>query len=479
MRASRRAWEPEPPGQPLLEAPPQPPLRRPLPWRPPEQVVEILVGALGAEGLVWLDSQGAADSPLAGQSFLAVAPAEQRCCHGLPGDPGARDPFALLAELARQARAEGDTWLGWLSYEAGAWVEPAGHWRRPDMAVLWAVRADPLVVIDRHRMRLELQGRNPATLARFSALLDAPAAGPAPTRPDRLAAPRDGWRWHTDRQQFADQVRRVQAWIVRGDLFQANLTACCEQVLPEVPGAEALVDLYLRLRRHCPAPFGGLAIGRIEGGNPLEGGSGLQAVLSTSPERFLQLKPSGQVQTRPIKGTRPRHGNPEADADAAAELITSAKDRAENVMIVDLLRNDLGRVCRPGSIGVPQLVGLESYPQVHHLTSVVEGELAAGQDVVALLKACWPGGSITGAPKVRACARLNALEPVPRGPYCGALFRLGPDGSLDSNILIRSLLVRGARLRAHAGCGIVVDSDPDDEAEEMGWKLDPLLDALA
>jgi para-aminobenzoate synthetase component 1 len=456
----------------MPELPPLPLLRRALPWRPPEQVVERLVGALGAEGLVWLDSQGAADSPLAGQSLLAVAPAEQRCCRGLPGDPDARDPFALLAELARQAKAEGDTWLGWLSYEAGAWVEAAEHWRRPDMAVLWAVRADPLVVMDRNRKRLELQGRNPASLARFAALLETPAS-PEPPWPARLAAPRDGWRWHTDRRRFADQVRRVQAWIGRGDLFQANLTACCEQVLPEVPCPEALVDLYLRLRRHCPAPFGGLAIGHVGGEAPLE------AVLSTSPERFLQLTQTGQVQTRPIKGTRPRHGDPAADADAAAELITSAKDRAENVMIVDLLRNDLGRVCRPGSIGVPQLVGLESYPQVHHLTSVVEGELAAGQDVVTLLKACWPGGSITGAPKVRACARLNALEPVPRGPYCGSLFRLGPDGSLDSNILIRSLLVRGARLRAHAGCGIVADSDPDDEAEEMGWKLDPLLDALA
>jgi para-aminobenzoate synthetase component 1 len=462
---------------------PHPLLRQSLPWRPPELVVQTLVGAMGAEGLVWLDSQAAGGSPLAGRSYLAVAPAEQRCCHGLPGEPGARDPFSLLRELAEQARAEGDTWLGWLSYEAGAWVEPAGHWRRPDMALLWAVRADPLVVIDHQRGQLELQGRNPASLARVTALLTTPLtgtalAGPQP-RPAFLAAPRHGWRWHTDRGQFAAQVRRVQAWIGCGDLFQANLTACCEQLLPEEPAAPALVELYLRLRQRCPAPFGGLAIGRGGARSPQASGSPLQAVLSTSPERFLRLTPGGEVQTRPIKGTRPRHGDPDADADAAAELITSPKDRAENVMIVDLLRNDLGRVCRPGSIRVPQLVGLESYPQVHHLTSVVEGELAAGQDAVTLLRACWPGGSITGAPKVRACLRLNALEPVPRGPYCGSLFRLGPDGSLDSSILIRSLLVRGARLRAHAGCGIVADSDPDDEAEEMGWKLDPLLDALA
>ena len=186
----------------------------------------------------------------------------------------------------------------------------------------------------------------------------------------------------------------------------------------------------------------------------------------------------GLVETRPIKGTRPRHQDPQADAAEAAQLITSPKDRAENVMIVDLLRNDLGRVCQSGSIQVPQLVGLESYRQVHHLTSVVEGMLQPGQGVVDLLRATWPGGSITGAPKIRACQRLAELEPVARGPYCGSLFWLGADGSFDSNILIRSVLIKERRLRVHAGCGIVTDSDPAAEAEEMGWKLQPLLEAL-
>jgi para-aminobenzoate synthetase component 1 len=202
-------------------------------------------------------------------------------------------------------------------------------------------------------------------------------------------------------------------------------------------------------------------------------------VLSASPERFLQLDGQGWVETRPIKGTRPRHGEASADAEAAADLITSPKDRAENVMIVDLLRNDLGRVCRPGSVAVPQLVSLESYAQVHHLTSVVRGQLRPDANLVQLLRACWPGGSISGAPKIRACQRLGELEPLPRGPYCGSLFRLTPTGEFDSSILIRSLFVRGRNLRAHAGCGIVIDSDPAGEAEELGWKLQPLLDALA
>ena len=190
------------------------------------------------------------------------------------------------------------------------------------------------------------------------------------------------------------------------------------------------------------------------------------------------MNPAGQVETRPIKGTRPRHSNPERDADLAAELVCSDKDRAENVMIVDLLRNDLGRVCKPGSIRVPQLLALESYASVHHLTSVVEGQLREGLGWVDLLRACWPGGSISGAPKLRACQRLHELEPTSRGPYCGSLIRIDWDGRFDSNILIRSLMRQGSTLRAHAGCGIVADSDPNGEAEELMWKLQPLLEAL-
>jgi para-aminobenzoate synthetase component 1 len=272
------------------------------------------------------------------------------------------------------------------------------------------------------------------------------------------------WHWHTSAEHYARQVETLRQWLAAGDLFQANLTACCQVLLasPSDPLA-----LHGRLRSRCPAPFAGLAV------------AGEEAVISASPERFLRLEADGRLETRPIKGTRPRHGDPEADAASAAALVSDPKDRAENVMIVDLLRNDLGRVCRPGSIHVPQLVGLESYAQVHHLTSVVLGELAAGRGVVDLLRACWPGGSITGAPKVRACRRLNQLEPLARGPYCGSLFHLDADGSFDSNILIRSVMVKGPRLRLHAGCGIVADSDPRGEAEEMGWKIRPLLEALA
>jgi para-aminobenzoate synthetase component 1 len=434
-----------------------------LPWRDPARVAEALAGAFGREGLVWLDGDG---SDLGRRALLAVDPREQLCCRGRPGDPDARDPFDALEAIVRAGTGP---WIGWLSYEAGAWVEPAGHWPAADMATLWLARHDPVLRFDLVERRLWLEGSDGTRRAALAALVEGLESGEA-GKEARVAAgvPPGAWHWHSDAAAYAAGVERIRAWIAAGDLFQANLTACCEQELAADPDPLAL---YARLRRRCPAPFAALAVA----GGEARG----EAVLSASPERFLRLEPDGSVETRPIKGTRPRQADPERDAAAAAELVCSPKDRAENVMIVDLLRNDLGRVCVPGSIHVPQLVGLESYPQVHHLTSVVRGRLRPGLGAADLLRACWPGGSITGAPKVRACRRLSELEPVARGPYCGALLHLRPDGGLDSSILIRSVMVKGRRLRVHAGGGIVADSEPQAEAEEMGWKIRPLLEALA
>ncbi len=429
---------------------------RALPWQEPWTLTLRLAGELGTRGLVLLEGDG---SPLGRQAVLGVEPLEVVECRGVPGAPEATDPFARLAAMA----ASGGSWLGWLAYEAGAWVEPAPHWPNPEMAVLWAARHDPLVRFDRLERRCWLEGQDPTRLAAMEARILALHAARPPADPAWPGLAPERWHWHTTSAGFEEGVRQLRRWIASGDLFQANLTLCRSCDLPAPPDPLAL---HGRLRRHCPAPFSGLAV------------AGAEAVVSASPERFLRLDREGLVQTRPIKGTRPRGATPEADAAAAAALVCDPKDRAENVMIVDLLRNDLGRVCRPGSIRVPQLVGLESYAQVHHLTSVVEGRLREGASVVDLLRACWPGGSISGAPKVRACQRLHALEPVPRGPYCGSLFHLGAAGDFDSNILIRSLMVRGSQLRVHAGGGIVADSDPAAEAAEMGWKLLPLLEAL-
>ncbi len=434
------------------------PLTMALPWRDPWFLVERLVERLGRDGLAWLDGDGTA---LGRWGSLGLAPLEVQVCRGLPGEAGSADPFAALEGMQR----DGGSWLGWLAYGAGAWVEKGSHWRSSSMATLWAARYDPLLRFDFQERHVWLEGSDQALLSAMASVIESLPLGLSSSL-DGPSIPIDParWHWHTTATAFAAQVEQLLERIAAGDLFQANLTACCELLLAQPPDPLAL---YRRLRQHCPAPFAGLVV------------AGDAAVLSASPERFLRVSADGRVQTRPIKGTRPRHAAVAADAAAAVELITSPKDRAENVMIVDLLRNDLGRVCVPGSIRVPQLVGLESYRQVHHLTSVVEGQLRGDCTVVDLLRACWPGGSISGAPKIRACQRLGELEPVARGPYCGSLFRFGSDGSFDSNILIRSVMLQGRRLRAHAGCGIVADSDPAGEAEELGWKLRPLLEALA
>jgi para-aminobenzoate synthetase component 1 len=451
----------------------QRPERLERPWIAPPLLARALVERWGAEGLIWLDGDG---TPLGRWATLAADPLEQKCRRGLPGEQGSSDPFSALEELGP------GHWTGWLSYEAAAWAEPARHWKDDTMASLWIARHDPVLRCDLVARRLWIVGVDRQRLQAMADWLD--SLDPAADDPDRtgapcqqpqqtLAIPHAAWHWHTDAARFAAGVARIREWIASGDLFQANLTACCSALLPPgVPnGAAAALPLFERLRQHCPAPFAGLVVA----GDEARG----EAVISASPERFLQVNSTGHVETRPIKGTRPRHGDPERDADLAAELVCSSKDRAENVMIVDLLRNDLGRSCRPGSIHVPQLVGLESYANVHHLTSVVTGELRPDCSWVDLLRACWPGGSISGAPKLRACQRLAELEPVARGPYCGSLLRRDWDGSLDSSILIRTLLLKDRELRLQAGCGIVADSDPEAEAEELGWKLHPLLEALA
>jgi len=201
-------------------------------------------------------------------------------------------------------------------------------------------------------------------------------------------------------------------------------------------------------------------------------------VASSSPERFLQVQPDGRVETRPIKGTRPRGLSPEHDAALARALVESDKDRAENVMIVDLLRNDLSRVCRPGTVHVPELFAVEHYATVHHLVSTVVGELAPERGAVDLLRAAFPGGSITGAPKVRAMQIIAELEPTQRAAYCGSIGYLSLTGALDTSIVIRTCLVLGRDVYFQVGGGIVADSDPEQEYRETLDKARGLIAAL-
>jgi para-aminobenzoate synthetase component I len=261
-------------------------------------------------------------------------------------------------------------------------------------------------------------------------------------------------------EEYLAVVRRAIEYIHAGDVFQVNLA---QRLLH--PAIDDSISLYLRLRRRNPATFGGyIDLGAFQ-------------IASASPERFLQVH-GGDVEARPIKGTRRRTARPEADLFAGDELRESEKDNAENVMIVDLLRNDLSRVCRPESVVVSDLCRLETYEFVQHLVSVVRGRLREGVTSLGVLRAAFPGGSITGAPKVRAMEIVAELEPTARGPYCGALGYIGFDGAMDTNILIRTITAGRGWWQMPVGGGIVAQSEPQSEYDETWHKAEGLLRAL-
>ena len=292
---------------------------------------------------------------------------------------------------------------------------------------------------------------------------------------ERLLAPRqmlaDPWleyniaaediKTHFTRQTYGQSILRIKDYIAAGDIYQANMTQRFDAPLAMPP-----YQLYRRLRQINPAPFAAY----------LDCGDGL-TVLSSSPERFLSVA-QNIVEARPIKGTRPRGKTPEEDLANKEELLASEKDRAELMMIVDLERNDLGRVCAYGSVQVPELFVLEQYPTVFHLVSTVRGELAPGKDIVDLLSATFPGGSITGAPKIRAMEIIEELEPVRRGIYTGSLGYIGFDGRTDLNIVIRTFVGQDDVVYLQVGGGIVADSDPGLEYEETLHKAKALLRSL-
>ena len=264
------------------------------------------------------------------------------------------------------------------------------------------------------------------------------------------------------RPEFEAAVARVRDYIAAGDVYQVNLAQRFQTSFAGPP-----LDLYRRLRARSAAPFGAyLALGGV-------------TIASISPERFVRLDAlTRAAEARPIKGTRPRGATAAEDAALARALTASEKDRAENVMIVDLLRNDLGKVCRPGSVRVPELYALESHPTVHHLVSTVTGVLRDETDAFDLLRAAFPGGSVTGAPKIRAMQIIAELERAPRGVYCGAIGYVSATGDMDLNIPIRTVVLQDGVVSFHAGAGIVWDSEPAAEYAETLDKARALIDAL-
>lgn len=276
--------------------------------------------------------------------------------------------------------------------------------------------------------------------------------------PFRLTRP---FASNLDAEQYRQALEQVDEYIHAGDCYQINFA---QRFRAEYRGDPW--QAYQALRKVAPTPFAAF-MDMPEG-----------AILSLSPERFLLSEADGRVETRPIKGTRPRGQNPEEDQALAEELYHSPKDRAENLMIVDLLRNDLSRNCMPGSIEVPELFSIEPYPNVHHLVSVIRGQLKPGTSPVRLLRDAFPGGSITGAPKIRAMEIIDELEPHRRSIYCGSIGYISACGRMDTSITIRTLLCRQGSIYCWAGGGIVADSKIEEEYQETFNKVNNLLNGL-
>lgn len=292
----------------------------------------------------------------------------------------------------------------------------------------------------------------------FVALIE----GPEPTEAPFAGLDDPMFRANLDRADYEAAVARTRDYILAGDIFQANIARRIEVDLPV--GFDAW-GYYRALRTANPAPFGAFL------------DHGEMQIASSSPERLIEVR-GGHVEARPIKGTASRATDPAEDATWAAALVASEKDRAENVMIVDLLRSDLSSVCKPHTVKVPSLCAVETYASLHHLVSTVTGELNEGRTAVDALAAVFPGGSITGAPKIRAMEIIAELEKAPRDVYCGAIGYLGFDGSADFNIAIRTVTFAGNRASLGAGCGITLLSDPAAEFDEAELKARRLIDAF-
>jgi len=465
-----------------------PPLITPL--VPAPDPADACARLIGLPHRAWLDS-ATAHHRHGRYSFLAADP-----WTAVRADR--RDPIATLrATLAPHRRDpvpdvppfQGGA-IGYLAYEFGRRLEQLPAPRADDLALpdVWFGLYDWVITWDHATARAWLISTGlPATgpaaarrartradmvLARLVARSPAPARdltpGTLPAPPGELPTePVAGLGYAvasvTTESRYRDAARQIRDYIAAGDVFQVNLTQRLAAPLPGDPLA-----FYQRLRRVNPAPFAAY----------LEPGPWV--VASASPERFVQVDGRGHVETRPIKGTRPRRpDDPRADATLGAELLASEKDRAENVMIVDLLRNDLARVCMPGSVAVPELCALESFASVHHLVSTVVGQLAPGRDALDLITAAFPGGSITGAPKIRAMEIIREVEPVARGVYCGAIGYWSVTGTLDTSVAIRTCTIRSGRVYFGVGGGITADSDSALEYRETLDKARGIVNALA
>lgn len=414
----------------------------PLPYR--ANPADYFAAIRHAPGAVLLDS-GRPSAERGRYDLLSAWPLEQLTV--LPDESGAdflqrlRENLTRLGEASLPSACElpfAGGLIGYLSYDFGRHLEHLPSQALDDLQLPDARFGvyDWALISDHQRMTSQLVF-HPALAdgerERLIQLFEQPAI--EPVEAFKLQGPMSA---DLSADQYRHAIERIQQYIQAGDCYQVNFAQRFRAPCQGDPWAA-----YCALRAACPTPFSGF--------QSLPDGA---AVLSLSPERFVKVS-ERRVETRPIKGTRPRGVTPAEDAANAAELLASAKDRAENLMIVDLLRNDLGRTCRTGSVSVPELFSLESYPNVHHLVSSVTGMLAEDRDALDLIAGSFPGGSITGAPKIRAMQIIDELEPTRRGLYCGSLLYLDVRGEMDSSIAIRSLLMKDGQVCCWGGGGIV------------------------
>ncbi|PWC08161.1 anthranilate synthase component I family protein [Mycetocola zhujimingii] len=456
-------------------------------WVDPEEAFLALFSK--SEHAFWLDSGRSASTGFSylgdGSTTLTASVADGTVTY-IDGDgetPRVRSAtvFDALADVLAQdaARDRHDVtvgefspgWVGWLGYEAGAAHVGTRHHRSryPDAAL---VRAERVLVFD-HAARTvtavvaaaQVDAGEPGSEPDFSWLdplkqrgVTGERAEPAePADPD----PAGPVRWRHDPGEYRALIARAQDHIRAGDAYLLCLTNELR-----IDGSFDATTVYRRLRRSSPSHHGGLI--RIGG----------VALVSSSPEQFLRITPDRTITTRPIKGTRPRGDGHVTDAAQRDDLLASVKERAENLMIVDLMRNDLGRIAALGSVRVSDLLTVESYAQVHQLVSTVTARLAEGVTPVAAVAAAFPAGSMTGAPKLSAMGLLDDLEQGPRGVYSGAFGYFGADGAVDLAMVIRSILINGDGATIGTGGGITALSVADDEVEEIRLKAAALLDAL-
>jgi para-aminobenzoate synthetase component I len=498
----------------------------------PRSLTALRYATAATPGGVMLES-AATDEPSARYSIFAMSPARFLTLD----DQSETDPFELLGQACRPwSRLEPRPelpfvggWIGYLSYEAGRFVEPSAGWRRHsrlpvcqwafyDAAVVHDAFTGQWHVVGVESPKLPAPRHRPSLAERLDALEELVETADRAAGEFRTGGGRERHsseasafgEWNFSREEYLAKVRRILEYIGAGDTFQVNLTQrmCCH--LNEPP-----VAIYDRLCTANPAAYAAYIPVLCPGMAPAPRRNRTQpstplyppaAVLSSSPELFLALR-GGDVTTRPIKGTRPRGLTPDLDEVLALELTASEKERAELNMIIDLERNDLGRVCEYGSVRVVHDGEIEMLPTVIHRTATIVGRLRPDADAIDLLRATFPGGSITGAPKVRAMQIIDELEPEARGPYCGAIGYIGLDGDVQLNVAIRTMVAReavshqpsavsqnlrgsdgtakasateapGYEVSLHVGSGIVTDSDPAAEYEELQAKAAGMLAAL-